>query len=122
MSVEAIYDQYSKFKLIVNRKYQRKLVWSREEKIAFIDSIYKHYSVPLFLFANITIPNEENGYEIIDGMQRLNAICSFIESEIPLIIDGENKYFNLSIKASTNTAKKYGTAIYDIRGVGYSPK
>ena len=111
MSVEGIYDQYSNIKLIVNRKYQRKLVWSREEKIAFIDSIYKHYSVPLFLFANITIPNEENGYEIIDGMQRLNAICSFIESEIPLIIDGENKYFNLSIKASTNTAKKDGTLI-----------
>lgn len=32
MSVESIYDQYSKFKLIVNRKYQRKLVWTREEK------------------------------------------------------------------------------------------
>ena len=111
MSVESIYDQYSKFKLIVNRKYQRKLVWTREEKIAFIDSIYKHYSAPLFLFANITLQNGENGYEIIDGMQRLNAICSFIESEIPIIINGENRYFDLSIKASTNTAKSNGLLI-----------
>lgn len=96
------YDNYLKKKYIVNRKYQRKLVWTLEEKAAFIDSLSKWYSVPLFLFAS----KEEQGviqYEIIDGMQRLNAIMSFIENEYPLESNGQKGYFDLNTLASTKS-------------------
>lgn len=36
--------------------------------------------MPLILFAEDNT-KEEPGFEIIDGMQRLNAIVSFIENE-----------------------------------------
>lgn len=49
--VEAVYANYVRGKYIVNRRYQRKLVWTIEEKRAFIDSLIKRYSVPLILFA-----------------------------------------------------------------------
>lgn len=39
ISVQMAYDNYLKNKYIVNRKYQRKLVWTLEEKAAFIDSL-----------------------------------------------------------------------------------
>ena len=45
-----------------------------------IDSLKNGYPVPLFLFS----VNEHKGQrrqEIIDGMQRLNAIFGFIENE-----------------------------------------
>ena len=35
-SVQRIYNYYLEEKLIVNRRYQRKLVWTIEEKEAFI--------------------------------------------------------------------------------------
>ena len=88
ISVQMAYENYLNQKYVVNRKYQRKLVWTIEEKSAFIDSLSKWYSVPLFLFAS----KEEQGviqYEIIDGMQRLNAIMSFIENEYPLYYNGQ---------------------------------
>lgn len=107
MTVESLYNLYAEGKLIVNRKYQRKLVWTYEEKAKFIDSIYNKYSVPLLLLSN-SESTENEGYEIIDGMQRLNAICSFIESEFPLTINDEKKYFDLSIKTSTNIAMNDG--------------
>ena len=69
LSVQMCYQNYLDNKYIVNRRYQRKLVWTLEEKKAFIDSLSKNYSVPLFLFAT----KEKEGnvqYEIIDGMQR----------------------------------------------------
>ena len=94
------YDNYLNGKYIVNRRYQRKLVWSLEEKQAFIDSLSKKYSVPLFLFAT----KEKDGniqYEIIDGMQRLNAIMSFIENEFPIVVNGIKGYFDLNTMAST---------------------
>ena len=102
ISVQMAYDNYLKNKYIVNRKYQRKLVWTLEEKAAFIDSLSKWYSVPLFLFAS----KEEQGviqYEIIDGMQRLNAIMSFIENEYPLESNGQKGYFDLNTLASTKS-------------------
>lgn len=89
-NIQRIYGFYISNRLLVNRRYQRKLVWTIEEKSAFIDSIMKGYPVPLILLAEIN--NEENNeFEIIDGMQRLNAIISFIEGEFT--VDG--KYFDL---------------------------
>lgn len=77
-SIDVLYVRYSQNRLVVNRKYQRKLVWTREEKIAFIDSIYRQYSVPLILLS--ASDDDLSAYQIIDGMQRLNAIF-FLEKE-----------------------------------------
>ncbi|MCO5946623.1 GmrSD restriction endonuclease domain-containing protein [Mucilaginibacter flavidus] len=79
-TVETIFDYYSKDMLLVNRRYQRKLVWTIEEKESFIDSISLNYPVPLFLVAEIQYKGD-TVLEIIDGMQRLNAIITFIEGE-----------------------------------------
>ena len=100
LSVQMCYQNYLAGKYIVNRRYQRKLVWTLEEKQAFIDSLSKNYSVPLFLFA--TKEKDSNvQYEIIDGMQRLNAIMSFIEDEFPIEINGVKGYFDLNTMTST---------------------
>lgn len=95
-TVERAYEDYRNGIYLVNRRYQRKLVWNRNEKEAFIDSLKNGYPVPLFLFS----VNEYKGQrrqEIIDGMQRLNAIFGFIENEFA--IDGY--YFDLSSTAMT---------------------
>ena len=85
ISIQAAYRWYREGRLIVNRQYQRKLVWTVSEKERLIDSISRGYPLPLFLLAEK--PNDalnERGYEsifeVIDGMQRLNAIFSFIEN------------------------------------------
>lgn len=103
-SVQLIYSRYLRKQFIVNRKYQRKLVWQLNEKQAFIDSLCKKYSVPLFLFANVGKTGTDR-WEIIDGLQRLNAICSFIENEYPIEIDGTNYYFDLDTLADSRQLK-----------------
>lgn len=40
-SIQRMYGFYKENKLIVNRRYQRKLVWSIDEKASFIDSLLK---------------------------------------------------------------------------------
>lgn len=95
-SIQRIYEFFISKKLIVNRRYQRKLVWSIEEKQAFIDSITKGFPIPLILFAEKQ-ENSDKRFEIIDGMQRLDAITSFINGEFTL----KEKYFNLETMASS---------------------
>lgn len=102
-SIQRLYNFYLENKLIVNRRYQRKLVWSMEEKAAFIDSIIKEYPVPLILLAE----SEENGeriLEIIDGMQRLNAVTAFIENEFSV----NGLYFDLEAMAETKLQQDQG--------------
>jgi len=84
------YELYRNDKLIINRRYQRKLVWSQQEKKALIDSILKQYPIPLILLAS-----QGEKYEIIDGMQRLNAIFGFIENHCGVDIEGEEFFFNI---------------------------
>jgi len=79
LSVQALYRLYCDGSLVVNRQYQRKLVWTLAEKQNLIDSILKDYPLPLFLLAEKPPENSRSIYEIIDGMQRLNAIFSYIE-------------------------------------------
>jgi hypothetical protein len=81
MSVQSLYRSYRDGGLIVNRQYQRKLVWTISEKQKLIDSILKDYPLPLFLLAEKPAPEAGAGtkFEVIDGMQRLNAIFSYIE-------------------------------------------
>jgi uncharacterized protein with ParB-like and HNH nuclease domain len=91
MSVQEAYGLYRKGSLLVNRRYQRKLVWTVSEKERLIGSILKGYPIPLFLLA---VPPQITGnesYEIIDGMQRFNAIFSFIENVFPF----QGKYFDV---------------------------
>jgi uncharacterized protein with ParB-like and HNH nuclease domain len=52
-SIQSMYGDYRDGKLIVNRRYQRKLVWSLEEKRKLIDSILQDYPVPLILLAEL---------------------------------------------------------------------
>ncbi|MBO2646339.1 GmrSD restriction endonuclease domain-containing protein [Shewanella algae] len=87
MSVQEAYRNYRDGKLIVNRKYQRKLVWNLSEKQSLVDSIMKDYPIPLILLAE---DSSQNSYEIMDGMQRLNAIFAFIENHFPI----EGRYFD----------------------------
>ena len=65
-SVQRMYSFYREKRLIVNRRYQRKLVWGIDEKAAFIASIIKEFPVPLCLFAEGK-RDDETIFEIIDG-------------------------------------------------------
>lgn len=91
MNVTEAYRHYRSGSLLVNRKYQRKLVWTVAEKERLIGSILKGYPIPLILLAERPQMYGSGKYEIIDGMQRLNAIFSFIENSF--VFEGE--YFDI---------------------------
>ncbi|WP_157272067.1 DUF262 domain-containing protein [Azohydromonas aeria] len=80
MSVQEAYREYAEGNFRVNRQYQRKLVWTVDEKRKLIDSMLRGYPIPLILLATKVDEERRKVYEIIDGMQRLNAVFSYIEN------------------------------------------
>jgi len=105
-SVQSLYSRYLADRFGVNRRYQRKLVWSVEEKQSLIDSMLQNLPVPLFLVAEIGI-GAEASFEVIDGMQRLNSIFAFIENEFA--VDGT--FFDLDALADTKSRKDRGDLV-----------
>ncbi|MFD7504426.1 DUF262 domain-containing protein [Streptomyces sp. NPDC059850] len=102
-SVQRLYAFYINDRFRVNRRYQRKLVWSVEEKQRLIDSLLKDLPIPLFLVAEIGNPGDVS-FELIDGMQRLNAVFAFLENEYPI----GGAYFDLDSLADTKLRKDNG--------------
>ena len=102
-TIETVYREYLEGAYAVNRRYQRKLVWTVQEKERLIDSILNQYPLPQFLVAEDSTTSSHQ-FEIIDGMQRLNAIVAFIENEYSL----NGSYFDLESLASTKDLKDRG--------------
>jgi len=89
-SIQSLYGQYRSDNIVIDRAYQRKLVWTLKEKQKLINSLLSDFPIPLILLAeNKEYPNNQF---ILDGMQRLNAIFGFIENQFPL---DTGEYFNI---------------------------
>lgn len=101
MTVTEAYRSYREGQFIVNRTYQRKLVWTQEEKVRLLDSMLRRYPIPLILL----LQTEQNQYEIIDGMQRLNAIFAFIENTYPL---ADDRFFDVNEFATAKDVAAQG--------------
>jgi len=95
-NVQRLYGWYREGRFEVNRRYQRKLVWTIAEKRSFIDSLLKGFPVPLILVAEYD-RGDGPRYEIIDGMQRMNALFSYIEQDFDL----DGNFFDLDTMAET---------------------
>ncbi|MFV2013371.1 MULTISPECIES: GmrSD restriction endonuclease domain-containing protein [unclassified Micromonospora] len=105
-NIQTLYNGYVNNSFVVNRRYQRKLVWITPEKQAFIDSLRRQLPVPLVLTAELVI-GDSPAFEIIDGLQRLNTVFSFIENAFPL----DGMYFDLETLAETKLRRDNGELI-----------
>lgn len=61
-AIEELYDLFFKEVLIVNRRYQRKLVWSIDEKRALISSIIEAYPIPFITFCQSRREQRDSGW------------------------------------------------------------
>jgi hypothetical protein len=103
ISILELYRLYRENNLIVNRRYQRKLVWAKAEKASLIESILLKYPIPLILFGKFKKDGRDM-YEIIDGMQRLNSIFGFIENQFSI----HGKFFDVTKHPLANELSNQG--------------
>ena len=78
-----IIELYNRIKLghiSINSDYQRKLVWKKQHKFDFIDTILRNYPFPEIYLAPGTLDQEKLILvdEIVDGQQRLTTIQNYI--------------------------------------------
>jgi Protein of unknown function DUF262 len=94
-SQRAMSDILSKayyFGLDLDPDYQRDHVWSIEDKVSLIDSIFNHIDIGKFVYVYLEWAENDGkyAYEVLDGKQRIRAILDFYEDKFPY----KGKYFS----------------------------
>lgn len=100
-TINDIFECYIRNELLVDQRYQRKLVWSLEDKALFIDSLMNKFPIPNIMMVEYEDDENKTTYGIIDGLQRVNAIISFMLGEFSVKVNGRIGYFN--VKATPDT-------------------
>ncbi len=110
-----LYKQHS-FGLNMNPSYQRDYVWSQEDKVALIDSIFNRCDIGRFVFVRL----EEGiyNYEILDGKQRLSAIIEFVEDRFQY----KGRFFSELSKTDQYMFGSSGVMYADIEDRGLTEK
>lgn len=70
-------------KLVPRPEFQRRLVWTTEDKIRFMDTILKGLPFPEIYVANgpVDVDTGEGQQLLVDGQQRVTTICDYFSGD-----------------------------------------
>ena len=74
-------DRYHDASLVIQPTFQRNPVWAAKQKCYLIESILLKLPVPEIYIQQITTPNGDTTYAVVDGQQRLRTVLQFIGHE-----------------------------------------
>lgn len=120
MKIIELYNKIDNDLLNTHPDYQRKLVWKKQHKYAFIDTILKNYPFPEVYLASseIDIENMISKDVVVDGQQRLTTIVEYIKSDG----DFKNQKKILSFNELSSVEKKeflnYKVSVKDLKDIG----
>src|SRR5688572_9394391 len=83
-------DRYLDGTLTIKPPYQRRPVWAMKQKCYLIESILLGFPIPEIYVHNITSPEGDTSFAIVDGQQRIRAVLQFIGAET----DPDEEQFN----------------------------
>ena len=70
-------------KLLPRPEFQRRLVWSREDKNHFLDSVIRGYPFPEIYFADgdVNLETGEGTQLLVDGLQRVSTLIQYFDGD-----------------------------------------
>lgn len=85
-SVKEISSMFNDGSLMVDETYQRRSVWGEKDKIRLVETILLNLIIPeLFFWKAETDPDTGRSItHIVDGQQRIKAICAFVNNQFKL--------------------------------------
>jgi hypothetical protein len=70
--------------LIIKPPYQRKPVWTQDQKAYLIDTILEGYVIPEVYIHRETTSEGKTIFNVVDGQQRIRSILEFLNDEFPV--------------------------------------
>lgn len=86
--------------LQVDAEYQRGAEWTLKQERLLIDSLFRGYPIPMFYFHRKTIESTlatNTFFFIVDGQQRKNAICRYVNNQFSMFDPAKDKKTGLAL-------------------------
>jgi hypothetical protein len=102
-------------KLIPRPEFQRRLVWSRDDKNHFLDSVLRGYPFPEIYFADGDV-NLETGAGtqlLVDGLQRVSTLIQYFDGDPDLKLTTVKSYKELD-ETQKRAFLQYDVAVRDL--------
>jgi len=102
-------------KLIPRPEFQRRLVWTRNDKNNFIDTILRGYPFPEIYFADgdVDLNTGEGTQLLVDGLQRVNTLVQYFSGDNELKLTIVPAYNELG-KEEKQAFLQYDVAVRDL--------
>ena len=115
-SISGLLSKYFHFGVDMNPEYQRGNVWTEEQKVKLIDSIFNNINIGSFVFVEKKWFTDEHQvasemFEILDGKQRLTAIIDYVSSKFPY----QGKYWHELSPYSRNQFENQGILVGEMK-------
>ena len=106
-------------KLTPRPEFQRRLVWSRDDKNHFLDTILRGYPFPEIYLADgeVDLETGEGTQLLVDGLQRVSTLIQYFEAHSELKLTTVPPYRELSEEAK-KAFLQYDVAVRDLGNVG----
>lgn len=120
MKIIDLYNKIDGGLLNTQPNYQRKLVWKKQHKYAFIDTILKNFPFPEVYIASSDIDVEEMvaKEEIVDGQQRLTTIIEYIKETGDFKNQNKVKTFSSMNSTEKKEFLNYKVSVKDLKDIG----
>lgn len=105
-------------KLVPRPEFQRRLVWARDDKNHFIDTILRGYPFPEIYFADgdVDLETGEGTQLMVDGLQRVSTIIQYFEGSSDLKLTTVPPYRDLH-EDEKKAFLQYDVAVRDLGNI-----
>src|SRR5690606_15888701 len=102
-------------KLIPRPEFQRRLVWSRDDKNHFLDSILRGYPFPEIYFSDgdVDLDTGEGTQLLVDGLQRVSTLVQYFDADPDLKLTVVKSYKELD-ENEKKAFLQYDVAVRDL--------
>lgn len=105
-------------KLIPRPEFQRRLVWTRDDKNRFIDTVLRGYPFPEIYLADGEVNTEtgEGTQLLVDGQQRISTLIQYFQGDPLLRLTTVPSYRELE-EGAKKLFLQYDVAVRDLGGI-----
>ncbi len=120
-------------RLVLRPPFQRRPVWTDEEKAFLVDTILRGYPVPeIYVYASAGADGSDSDVvSVVDGQQRLRTCLEFLADQFPVVFDTHkleplytladtpwfNKRFSELDEDQKKSFRRYKLIVRDLEGV-----
>ena len=99
-------------KLCVRPAYQREFVYKDKQRDAVIDTVRKGFPLNVMYWSKLS----DNSFEVLDGQQRTISLGQYLNSDFPIKVNGNDKFFHNLTDTEKQQITDYELTIYICEG------